>query len=107
MKAVLRVASALSILGFVALMALRDPAMRSAVNSSALLTAVVNVGGAVAALASFTAWFGSIYHWGTAFPVTAKSRRAWGLVVILGVFIGAWLYSFVGIRSVKSAADVH
>jgi hypothetical protein len=102
-RVVLRVASVISILGFVALMFLTNTGIRATVNSSPLLASVMNVGGALAAIASFVAWFGGIYHWGTKFPPRDKSRAMWGVGVIFGAFIGAWLYAFFGMRGDRPA----
>jgi hypothetical protein len=104
MRVVLRVTSVISILGFVALMFLTNAAIRATVNSNPFLASVINVGGALAAIASFVAWFGGIYHWGTKFPAANKSRDMWGVGVIFGAFIGAWLYAFFGMRQERPTA---
>jgi hypothetical protein len=86
MRVVLRVTSVISILGFVALMFLTNAAIRATVNSNPFLA------------------FGGIYHWGTKFPAANKSRDMWGVGVIFGAFIGAWLYAFFGMRQERPTA---
>ncbi len=65
------------------------PAMRTLVDRAAF-GSVLAMLFAATPVACLVGWALALYHWGVRYPGTAKRR--WGLVLILGVIPGSWLY---------------
>ncbi|HEX7091583.1 MAG TPA: hypothetical protein VF192_15690 [Longimicrobiales bacterium] len=65
------------------------PAMRTLVDRAAF-GSVLAMLFAATPVACLVGWALALYHWGIHYPGSAKRR--WGLVLILGVIPGSWLY---------------
>jgi len=65
------------------------PAMRTIVDRAAFGSVLATLF-ATTPVACLVAWALALYHWGVRYPGSAKRR--WGLILILGVFPGSWLY---------------
>lgn len=84
--------SGFSICGYLLLAGVAIGGVHSFVKASRAPILAVNVTAGVAVLCSFIAWGLALYHWGN--DQEAPSRRRWGLILIVGAFIGAWCYWF-------------
>lgn len=51
-----------------------------------------------AALCLITAWLLALYHWAATTTLRPRTKRYWGLAIILGVFLGAAAYWWAGAR---------
>jgi len=65
------------------------PAMRTLVDRAAFGSVLATLFAATP-VACLVGWALALYHWGVHYPGSAKRR--WGLVLILGLFPGSWLY---------------
>jgi hypothetical protein len=65
------------------------PAMRTLVDRAAFGSVLTTLFAATP-VACLVGWALALYHWGVHYPGSAKRR--WGLVLILGLFPGSWLY---------------
>ncbi|HEY8470597.1 MAG TPA: hypothetical protein VIL18_13185 [Longimicrobiales bacterium] len=65
------------------------PAMRTLVDRAAFGSVLATLFAATP-VACLVGWALALYHWGVHYPGSAKRR--WGVVLILGVFPGSWLY---------------
>lgn len=82
--------SCFSILGYTLIASLASRNIREAVSVNASAALLVNLLAGLAVLSSFVAWGLALYHWGT--TADYPTRRTWGIGLILGTFVGAWIY---------------
>lgn len=82
----------ISMVCVLAMLALVNDSLREAVNATPCLRTMYDVVGAFTALSLILTWGLAVYHWGSRFDVPPKERRLWGAIVILGAFVGSWIY---------------
>jgi hypothetical protein len=100
-----RALSAIGILGFLYLLSLSIPSVLEKMNASGDMRALTSVAGALTAVGAFFPWFLGLYHWGTRFSGKPAAKRWWGVALILGAFIGAWVYWFRGTTTHRGTLD--
>ncbi len=64
----------------------REPAAFQAFKTAALIVPPTLLG----------AWVLAIYHWATRYPGDPRGKGRWGVVVVLGMFVGAFVYWWWG-----------
>jgi len=92
-----RVLSTFAAAGAALLLALVKSVLRAEVNANPALLSAANLLGALTAFAFFIGWGLAVYHWGSRYR--GERKGVWGIVVILGVFIGALFYWWAGARA--------
>lgn len=94
-----RILTAAGILGLALVLSVTHPLTRSVLDSNGLFV-LVNLVSAATVATLLTTWALAVYHWGTRYD--GARRSLWGVVTILGVFIGSWLYWWFGARTPAS-----
>jgi hypothetical protein len=87
-----RVLSVLGILSFVFLLSLSSASVRAAVSETGPGHWAASIAGAIGSICVFIPWALAVYHWGTRYEGSPRSRRRWGIGLIAGGFVAAWIY---------------
>jgi hypothetical protein len=87
-----RVLTVLGVLWFVVGLSLTNVALRGLVNGSPILLRLIFALGAVGTISVVAAWGLALYHWRRQFEGTATAKRRWGVALVLGMFVAAWVY---------------
>lgn len=87
-----RGAAVISILGCAAMFLLLFPQLRHALEQPGALRSVYDLIGALTAMTLFATWLTAILHWGIRYSPDRGKKWQWGLVVVFGAFVGAWVY---------------
>ena len=90
-----RILSVFAALGFGCVSLMAAPSVRGILETPWVFT-MFNAVSALTALTLFIAWGLAIYHWGSRY--TGPRKRLWGAAVILGAFVGSWLYWLIATR---------
>jgi len=80
----------ISILGYLVIASLASRVIREAVSANTTAILAINVVAGLAVLSSFLVWGMALYHWGT--NENRRKSHKWGFRLILGAFVGAWVY---------------
>ncbi len=86
-----RLTGVIGTLGGLVLFALLGAGVEGSVNAPGAMDVV----GAIVALSMFLSWFIAIWHWGRYYPAEGQGKGTWGVVVIMGFFLGATAYWFL------------
>jgi hypothetical protein len=85
-----RYLSVVGIIGYLLVISFTLPQLREALYARPNVSLSLNLIVGVAVLASFVAWALALYDWATNYR--GIWRRRWGVALVLGAFIGAWVY---------------
>ena len=80
--------SALGILCFFILASLSSAFVRTAVSHMTVGHWAASIAGAIGSVCVFIPWALAVYHWGTRYEGSQRSRRRWGFGLTIGGFVG-------------------
>ncbi len=87
-----RILSIVGALWFVVGLSLINQTLRASVNGSPALLRLVFVLGVIGTVSVVAAWALALFHWRNQYAGGEVDRRRWGVALVIGMFVAAWIY---------------